>query len=201
MALDPAALTQIENETPGIIKVETRLGETTVEVDPAQTLNALRFLKETPGLAYAQLIDLCGVDLTAYGQTDPDPDLISNEYAIVYHLMSIKFNRRIRVFVRLTGEMPAIDSAVSIWSVANWFEREVFDLFGVLFHGHPDLRRILTDYGFIGHPFRKDFPLSGHVEMRYDDTKRRVVYEPVTIDPRVTVPRTIREDGFGGRDT
>ena len=120
---------------------------------------------------------------------------------MVYHLLSVSRNDRLRVITWLDDDNPKAPSVINIWRSADWFEREAFDLFGIVFDGHPDLRRILTDYGFIGHPFRKDFPLSGHVEMRYDDEKKRVVYEPVTIEPRVTVPRVIREDGYGDRDS
>lgn len=123
----------------------------------------------------------------------------SSRFASVYHLLSLGHNRRLRVRIHLNGTQPIVDSVVDVWSVANWFEREAFDLFGILYRGHPDLRRILTDYGFVGHPFRKDFPVSGHVEMRYDPERGRVVYEPVSIEPRVLVPRVIRSDSrFGG---
>jgi NADH-quinone oxidoreductase subunit C len=120
---------------------------------------------------------------------------------VVYHLLSVSHNHRLRVVVRLEEESPTVDSVIDIWPVADWFEREAFDLFGIIFIGHPDLRRLLTDYGFVGHPFRKDFPLSGHVEMRYDEEKGRVVYEPVSIEPRVTVPRVIREGGSSERNS
>ncbi len=165
-------------------------GEVTVEVVPEALLTVCAALRDEPELSFEQLIDICGVDYLEYGD-EPWP---GKRYAVVYHLLSIKHNRRLRLKVFVEGEQPRIDSVVQIWASANWFERETFDLFGVLFIGHPDLRRILTDYGFIGHPFRKDFPITGNVEMRYDPEKQRVIYEPVSISPRVTVPRVIRHD-------
>jgi len=138
------------------------------------------------------------LDYLAYGEEKPGYQWDMPRYAVVYHLLSIKNNERLRLKCFLDGDMPKIDSVVDIWAGADWFEREAFDMFGIVFDGHPDLRRILTDYGFIGHPFRKDFPLSGHVEMRYDPEQKRVIYQPVSIEPRVLVPRVIREEGFGG---
>lgn len=150
---------------------------------------------------FDQLIDLCGVDYMDYRKEASDRKYSGPRFAVVYHLLSIRDNRRVRVRVYLNDDSLIVDSVVNVWNSANWYEREAFDLYGIIFDGHPDLRRILTDYGFIGHPFRKDFPISGHVEMRYDETKRRVVYEPVSIEPRVNVPRVIREEGYGGRDS
>lgn len=150
---------------------------------------------------FDQLIDLCGVDYMDYRKESAGENYSGPRFAVVYHLQSIKDNRRVRVRVYLNDDSLIVDSVVNVWNSANWYEREAFDLYGIIFDGHPDLRRILTDYGFIGHPFRKDFPISGHVEMRYDETKRRVVYEPVSIEPRVNVPRVIREEGYGGRDS
>ena len=162
---------------------------------------------------FSQLIDLCGVDYSQYGQADWEttqasstgftrsvspgvskPTSKKSRFAVVYHLLSIENNQRLRLRAWIDRDPPRIDSVISVWNVANWYEREAFDLYGILFEGHPDLRRILTDYGFIGHPFRKDFPISGHVEMRYDPERKRVVYEPVSIEPRVLVPKVIRHD-------
>ena len=153
-------------------------------------LHVCKELRDESVFAFEQLIDVCGVDYLHYG----DGSWNGPRYASVYHLLSVKNNHRIRVKVLLDGEPPVVDSVIGIWSSANWFEREAFDLFGIVYDGHPDLRRILTDYGFIGHPFRKDFPLIGNVEMRYDPEKKRVVYEPVSIEPRVNQPRNIRDD-------
>ncbi|MBK8162431.1 MAG: NADH-quinone oxidoreductase subunit C [Gammaproteobacteria bacterium] len=166
------------------------LGELTVEVAPAQLFETCRALHDEPEFAFRQLIDLCGVDYLDYG----DGTRGGPRYAAVYHLLSIDHNRRIRLRAWLDDDYPRVDSVIGVWAAANWYEREAFDLFGILFDGHPDLRRILTDYGFIGHPFRKDFPLSGNVEMRYDPEKRRVIYEPVSIEPRVNIPKVIRHD-------
>ena len=161
-------------------------------------LLALRNDKE---LAFDQLIDLCGVDFSAFGQESEEPDcsfLGAPELSVVYHLLSLDNSFRLRLKVQLDKDVPILRSVANIWPVANWLEREAFDMYGMIFEGHPDLRRLLTDYGFIGHPFRKDFPISGHVEMRYDEEKGRVVYQPVSIEPRVLVPRVIREEGYGG---
>ncbi|TVQ94019.1 MAG: NADH-quinone oxidoreductase subunit C [Chromatiaceae bacterium] len=189
------------------------LGELTLTVPSAALLEVCRTLQQAPEFAFEQLLDVCGVDYAAYGRSewatteastagfgrgvdrDPELDLDAAErFAVVYHLLSLQHNRRLRLKVFTGGSRPLVDSVVSIWQAADWFERETFDLFGILFNGHPDLRRILTDYGFVGHPFRKDFPLSGHVAMRYDPEQGRVVYEPVEIEPRVLVPRVIRSD-------
>jgi NADH-quinone oxidoreductase subunit C len=167
-----------------------RLGELTVEVKAAEHKAVCTRLRDE---GFEQLIDLCGVDYAAYG----DKPRASNRFAVVLHLLSVRDNVRLRVrsFCR-DDEFPVVASVVEVWPVANWFEREAFDLFGIVFEGHPDLRRILTDYGFVGHPFRKDFPLSGHVEMRYDPEQKRVVYQPVTIDPREVTPRIVREPNY-----
>ncbi len=197
-------------------------GETTIETVKQHAMDILTVLRHE--LAFEQLIDLCGVDYSAYGKDEwtteqsttkgfsrgvaegaPgrnalavkkfDEMPIPQRFAVVYHLLSLTHNQRIRIRVFATNDQwPMVDSVIALWPNANWYEREAFDLFGIVFEGHPDLRRILTDYGFIGHPFRKDFPLSGHVEMRYDPERKRVVYEPVTIEPRVLVPRVIRHD-------
>lgn len=165
-------------------------GELTIEIPRQQLLAVCQALRDEDAFQFEQLIDLCGVDYLEYGEgTWQGP-----RFGVVYHLLSVSHNQRLRIRTFAEGEMPVVDSVVSIWNGANWFEREAFDLYGIVFEGHPDLRRILTDYGFIGHPFRKDFPLSGHVEMRYDPEKQRVIYEPVTIEPRTLVPRVIRRD-------
>ncbi len=168
-------------------------GELTVEVDAAQYLEKARLLREHAELRFAQLTDLCGVDYASYGDRPRE----GKRFAVVLHLLSIEKNwrARLRVFCP-DDEFPLVASAVELWPSANWYEREAFDLFGIMFEGHPDLRRILTDYGFVGHPFRKDFPLSGYVEMRYDPEQKRVVYQPVTIDPREVTPRIVREPNY-----
>ena len=171
-----------------------RLGEVTVEVGAAQYRAVAERLKNS---GFEQLIDLCGVDYASYG----DKPREGSRFAVVVHLLSIENNSRLRVRVFCTHDsFPVVASLVDVWPSAGWFEREAFDLFGIVFEGHPDLRRILTDYGFIGHPFRKDFPLSGHVEMRYDPEQRRVIYQPVTIDPREVTPRVVREENYAGSE-
>ena len=175
--------------------ISAALGEVTVVVKAADYIRSMTALRDTPALAFEQMIDLCGVDYSEYGEgTYEGP-----RFAVVVHLLSLTHNWRVRVRVFCPDDdMPLVESITPIWRAANWFEREAFDLFGIVFEGHNDLRRILTDYGFIGHPFRKDFPLSGHVEMRYDAERKRVVYEPVSIEPREVTPRIIREDNYGG---
>jgi NADH-quinone oxidoreductase subunit C len=170
------------------------LGELTVVVDQANYLAAAQILRETPELGFEQLVDLCGVDYSTYG----DGRWQGKRFAAVSHLLSVTHNWRVRLRTFASDDaFPVLDSLVGVWPSANWFEREAFDLFGIVFAGHPDLRRILTDYGFTGHPFRKDFPLSGQVEMRYDPEQKRVIYQPVTIEPREVTPRIIREDTYG----
>lgn len=198
-------------------------GEVTIEVADADYLSICKQLRDNEAFGFEILIDLCGVDYSAYGQEEWETNATASgfsrgvdeashgrlrfgdelpamqggrkRFAAVIHLLSIKNNQRLRVRVFAEDDaMPVVSSVVSVWNGADWFEREAFDLFGLHFSGHPDLRRILTDYGFVGHPFRKDFPLSGHVEMRYDPEKKRVVYEPVSIEPRVLVPKVIRDD-------
>jgi NADH-quinone oxidoreductase subunit C len=166
--------------------------EVTVEVAPENIKSALMALRDDSNTRFDQLIDLCAVDYSEYTE-HLEWEWDKPRYAVVYHLQSIIFNWRVRVKTFLEGEPPMLDSVIDAWPAANWYEREAFDVMGIVFVGHPDLRRILTDYGFIGHPFRKDFPLSGHVEMRYDEDKKRVVYEPVTVEPRILVPRVNRE--------
>jgi NADH-quinone oxidoreductase subunit C len=176
-------------------RIDLRLGEVTVIVAAKDYLEAARILKEAPGCQFEQLIDLCGVDYSEYRGGEWD----GARYAVAVHLLSVSLNQRIRLRVFAPDdELPVVDSLTGLWSAANWFEREAFDLYGIVFEGHADLRRILTDYGFIGHPFRKDFPVSGHVEMRYDPERGRVIYQPVTIEPREITPRIIREEKYGG---
>jgi NADH-quinone oxidoreductase subunit C len=191
---------------------ERERGELTLTVPRDQLTAVMRLLRERRALAFEQCIDVCGVDYATYGHSEwvtskaansgfgrgavrglPELDP-ADRFAVVYHLLSVTHNVRLRVKTFLDAERPVVDSVVAIWAAALWFEREAFDLYGIMFNGHPDLRRILTDYGFIGHPFRKDFPLIGQVEMRYDPEQQRVVYEPVSIEPRTLVPRVIRED-------
>lgn len=189
-------------------------GEITIEVPANKLLEVSQLLRDDPDLHFELLMDLCGVDYSRYGMSEWETETATAtgfergvdrtgirevvwtkpRFAVVYHLLSIKHNQRARMRVFVDENTPIINSVISIWTTANWFEREAFDLFGILFNGHPDLRRILTDYGFIGHPFRKDFPLIGQVEMRYDAAERRVIYEPVSIAPRTLVPRVIRHD-------
>ena len=171
------------------------LGEVTLVVSAGDYLASMQLLRDAPGCKFEQLIDICGVDYSAYRDTVWD----GLRYGVVSHLLSVSLNQRVRVKVFCPDDdFPVVPSVTALWSSANWFEREAFDLYGIVFEGHDDLRRILTDYGFIGHPFRKDFPLSGHVEMRYDDVLKRVVYQPVSIEPREVTPRIIREDNYGG---
>jgi NADH-quinone oxidoreductase subunit C len=199
--------------------------EVTIEVKPADLLDVCTLLRDDERFRFEECVDICGVDYSEYGSNEwateessstgfsrgvepgvnarlrfgDEPTYVSSarkRFAAVYHLLSVSNNQRVRVRVFADNDdMPIVPSVIDIWNSANWYEREAFDLYGILFDGHPDLRRILTDYGFVGHPFRKDFPLIGHVEMRYDPEQRRVVYQPVSIDPRVLVPRVIREDG------
>ena len=178
-----------------IVDVSERLGELTVVVKPQGYVAAMTVLRDHPDCHFEQLIDLCGMDYSGYG----DGLREGARFAVVTHLLSVTNNQRLRVRVFCPDDdLPVVASMVEIWPAANWFEREAFDLFGIVFEGHPDLRRILTDYGFIGHPMRKDFPTSGHVEMRYDAEKKRVIYQPVTIEPREVVPRVVREENYGG---
>ena len=172
----------------------TALGEVTIVVKASAYLSAMRTLRDHADLRFEELIDLCGVDYSTYSDGAWD----GPRFAVVCHLLSLTHNWRLRVRVFAPDdEMPVVASLIDVWPTANWYEREAFDFFGILFEGHNDLRRILTDYGFIGHPFRKDFPVSGYVEMRYDPEQKRVIYQPVTIDPREITPRVIREEQYG----
>ena len=174
--------------------ISCALGEVTVVVKAADYAQAMLTLRDDPSLRFEQLLDLCGVDYSTYGEGAWD----GLRFAAVSHLLSLEHNWRVRVRVFAEDdEMPLLASITGVWRAANWYEREAFDLFGILFEGHNDLRRILTDYGFIGHPFRKDFPVTGYVEMRYDPEQKRVIYQPVTIEPREVIPRVIREDTYG----
>lgn len=174
-------------------KVVTDLNELTIECKSADLISVCKALRDTEGLKFEQLIDLCGVDYADYG----DGVWVGQRFAVVYHLLSISLNHRIRLRVfAADDDFPVLPSVVELWPVANWFEREAFDLYGLMFEGHPDLRRLLTDYGFVGHPFRKDFPMIGNVEMRYDPDQQRVIYQPVSIELRNNVPRVIRDEGF-----
>ena len=177
-----------------IRSLKVALGEVTVVIGVADYLSAMRVLRDHGDLRFEELIDLCGVDYSTYG----DGTWEGERFAAVSHLLSVTHNWRVRVRVFAPDdELPVVPSVTEIWTSANWYEREAFDLFGILFEGHNDLRRILTDYGFIGHPFRKDFPVSGYVEMRYDPEQKRVIYQPVTIEPREITPRVIREEKYG----
>jgi NADH-quinone oxidoreductase subunit C len=199
----------------GLRRLPALDGELAYEVEASELVSVCRRLRDEPELAFEQLMDLSGIDYLEFGRSEwktaaatssgfsraadrepvAGPTDAKSRFAVTYHLLSVSRNRRLRLRCYCSGgEPPMLDSVTGVWASANWFEREAFDLFGILFRGHPDLRRILTDYGFIGHPFRKDFPLSGNVEMRYDPEKGRVVYEPVSIEPRVVVPKVIRED-------
>ena len=206
-----------------ILGISEHAGDIGMDVALESWLDVARALRDDPALHFEQAIDLCGVDYLAFGEAEWDTENVSNEgfsrgvegegpgrfrwsgrpsaphirnrFAIVVHLLSITHNRRLRIRCFASDEgLPIVPSLISVWRGLNWFEREAFDMYGILFHGHPDLSRILTDYGFVGHPFRKDFPLIGNVEVRYDEERRRVVYEPVSIEPRVGVPRTVRDD-------
>lgn len=178
-----------------VTQVALALGEVTVHVNAANYLAVMQTLRDAPLCKFDQLMDLCGMDYSTYREVgDEGP-----RFGVVVHLLSVALNQRVRVMVRCPeDDLPLVASVMNVWNAANWYEREAFDLYGIVFEGHPDLRRILTDYGFIGHPFRKDFPITGHVEMRYDAERARVVYEPVSIEPREITPRIIREEKYGG---
>ncbi len=195
-AVEPAALKEVIVQALGALakSVELKLEEVTVVVSAADYLAAATTLRDAPSCRFEQLLDLCGLDYSDYGDGRWD----GQRYCVASHLLSVSLNQRVRLKVFAPDDdLPVVDSVNEIWSSANWFEREAFDLYGIVFEGHADLRRILTDYGFIGHPFRKDFPVSGQVEMRYDPERRRVIYQPVTIEPREITPRIIREENYG----
>ena len=193
------------------LRVETSFGAVTAVVAADRLVATMRSLRDLPEFRFETLIDICGVDYSAYGSTarglaysssdatpaEPPKRLHGGRFAAVYHLLSLTHNHRLRVRAYAPDDdFPVLPSVIDVWPSANWYEREAFDFYGVMFTGHPDLRRLLTDYGFVGHPFRKDFPLSGNVEMRYDPEQGRVIYQPVTIEPREVVPRIIREDSY-----
>lgn len=178
-----------------VVELKNALGELMLTVRAADYSDVALILRDHAELKLEQLIDLCGVDYSDYGQGGYE----GPRFAVVSHLLSVAHNFRLRLKVFATDDdFPCVASVTAVWNSANWFEREAFDMFGIIFDGHNDLRRILTDYGFIGHPMRKDFPVSGHVEMRYDAEQKRVIYQPVTIEPREITPRIIREDKYGG---
>ncbi|MDI4633259.1 NADH-quinone oxidoreductase subunit C [Pelomonas sp. V22] len=178
-----------------IVELKNALGELTLRVAPKDYFEVATILRDHPELKFEQLIDLCGLDYSDYGNGGYE----GPRFAVSTHLLSVSKNWRLRLKVFCADDdFPCVAAVTPIWTAANWFEREAFDLYGILFEGHEDLRRILTDYGFIGHPMRKDFPTSGHVEMRYDAEQKRVIYQPVTIEPREITPRVIREDNYGG---
>jgi NADH-quinone oxidoreductase subunit C len=177
-----------------LASVTVALGEVTIVVGAADHHDVALVLRDDPALGFEQLIDLCGVDYQGYGNGAWE----GRRFAVVMHLLSIAHNWRVRVRTFCPDdELPLVASVTDVWNSANWFEREAFDLYGIVFEGHSDLRRILTDYGFVGHPFRKDFPISGYVEMRYDPEQKRVIYQPVSIEPREVTPRVIREENYG----
>ncbi len=193
-----------------LASTEEKLGELTVVVRTAAMLDVLTRLRDAPEFRFEQMMDLCGMDYSAFGsdvseggayfRSGDTPDAAHpSRFAVVYHLLSVTHNTRLRVRVYAEeDDFPVLPSAIEVWPAANWYEREAFDLYGIVFTGHPDLRRILTDYGFVGNPFRKDFPLSGHVEMRYDPAQQRVIYQPVSVEPREITPRIVREEHYGG---
>jgi NADH-quinone oxidoreductase subunit C len=196
MAMTPDALLLSLQDALGeaLVRAQLRLGEVTIELRAERMIEAMRTLRDHPDMRFALLIDLCGLDYSGYR----DEPWEGPRFAVVVHLLSVVHNSRLRVRVFCPDdELPKVASLSELWPAANWFEREAFDLFGIVFEGHPDLRRILTDYGFIGHPFRKDFPLSGNVEMRYDPAQGRVIYQPVSIEPREVTPRIVREAHYG----
>ena len=200
MSSSPVSMEQLAGTIQAVLgdkvkSLKTALGEITLTVAAADYLAAATLLRDAPGCRFEQLIDLCGVDYSEYR----DGQYEGLRYCVASHLLSVSLNQRVRLKVFCPDDdFPVVDSLNGIWNSANWFEREAFDLYGIIFEGHNDLRRILTDYGFIGHPFRKDFPISGFVEMRYDPEQKRVIYQPVTIEPREITPRVIREDNYGG---
>jgi len=187
-------------------EIDEKLGELTLVVKAAEMTAVLTRLRDEAG--FEQIVDLCGIDYSTYGSylsedgrylsDEPETAHHSKRFAVIYHLLSVVHNMRLRVRIFAEDDdFPVLESVAGIWPCANWYEREAFDLYGIVFTGHPDLRRILTDYGFVGNPFRKDFPLSGHIEMRYDPAQQRVVYQPVTVEPREVTPRIVREETFG----
>ena len=211
MAADLKKLQELLGQSLGekAVSLDERLHELTLTIRAADLMSVMTRLRDDAALRFEQLIDLCGMDYSTYGSDvteggayfaqDDAPRVFPRRFAAVYHLLSYAHNARLRVRVFAEDDaFPMLDTVTAIWPVANWYEREAFDLYGIVFVGHPDLRRILTDYGFSGNPFRKDFPLSGNVEMRYDPEQKRVVYQPVTVEPREITPRIVREEHYGG---
>ena len=200
LAVQPVSVQQLGETLTAVLggkakSVKIALGEVTVTVAATDYLAVATQLRDAPGCRFEQLMDLCGLDYSEYRDGEYD----GLRYCVALHLLSVSLNQRVRLKVFCPDDdFPVVDSVNRVWNAANWFEREAFDLFGIVFEGHNDLRRILTDYGFIGHPFRKDFPTTGHVEMRYDAAQKRVIYQPVTIEPREITPRVIREENYGG---
>lgn len=198
--MQPATPEQISQTVSSVLgdrlkSISVAFGEVTATVKAADYLASATLLRDASDCKFEQLIDLCGIDYSDY----KDGQYEGLRYCVASHLLSVSLNQRLRLKVFCTDDdFPVVDSVNEIWNSANWFEREAFDLFGIIFEGHNDLRRILTDYGFIGHPFRKDFPTTGHVEMRYDPEQKRVIYQPVTIEMREITPRVIREENYGG---
>ena len=195
------ALTTILGEK--IVDLHVQYDEVTIAVDATEVLTVCEILRDDAALRFDTLIDLCGIDYLTYGDELSEKLSLKNKrFAVIYHLLSVEKNLRLRVRVLAdNNDFPVIDSVTDIWAVANWFEREAFDLYGIIFANHPDLRRILTDYGFIGNPFRKDFPITGYVEMRYDEQQKRVIYQPVSIEPREITPLVRREEFYGDCET
>ena len=193
-SLDKLAASLTQTLGDDMVLLTTQLSEITITLKADRLLSAAKLLRDRAELKFDQLIDLCAMDYSEHHD-----GALPQRYAVVYHLLSLTHNNRVRVKVFAgDDDMPIAPSVIDIWPAANWYEREAFDVMGIIFTGHPDLRRILTDYGFIGHPFRKDFPISGNVEMRYDPDQQRVIYQPVTIEPREIVPRVVREPNYGG---
>ncbi len=199
--LHPASAEQLKDIVTAALgdklaRATVALGELTIVVKAADYMAAALILRDAPGCQFEQLLDLCGIDYSEYGDGRYD----GLRFCVASHLLSVSLNQRVRLKVFCPDDdFPVLPSLNEVWNSVNWFEREAFDLFGIIFEGHNDLRRILTDYGFIGHPFRKDFPTTGHVEMRYDPEQKRVIYQPVTIEPREITPRVIREDNYAGQ--
>lgn len=195
MAINKRCLREVlvESFADKLVSLTEQFAETTIVIKAADLSEVFLKLRDESELLFSQMIDLCGMDYSEYGGGSWE----GKRFAVVYNLLSITRNERLRVRVFADDDFPVLASVVDVWPGANWFEREAFDLFGIVFTGHPDLRRILTDYGFVGNPFRKDFPLSGHVEMRYDADQKRVVYQPVTVEPREVTPRILREETYG----
>jgi len=191
-----AAITKVLSDR--LVSLRNHFDEITITINQADSQATFELLRDHAALGFDTLMDLCGIDYLTYSDKPLEENPQGRRFAVVYHLLSVKLNQRLRVKVFADNdEFPVVNSVTDVWPTANWFEREAFDLFGIIFIGHPDLRRILTDYGFIGNPFRKDFPITGNVEMRYDEGQKRVIYQPVSIEPREITPHVIREENYG----